>query len=320
MRAVVQDRYGPPEVLRIEELDRPVPAADELLVRVHASTVNQTDTHFRGATQPLIRLITGMRRPRVRIAGREFAGVVEAIGPAVTKFAVGDRVFGIRIGANADYLCVRETRIVATIPSGLSFAEAAAIPDGGYQGIVHLTRAGVGPGTELLVYGASGSCGTAAVQIGKAWGARVTAVTSTGNLDLLRSLGADEVIDYRTTDFTDNGTAYDVILDAVGKLSFSRTRGSLKPGALWVATDDLRNLLWWAWTSRSRRSRLVFAAPRFSREQFLTLRALVESGRYRGVIDRSYPLEDVVEAHRYVETWRKRGNVVLTVVPEGALG
>lgn len=313
MKAVVQDRYGPPEVLRVEEVARPVPGDDEVLVRVHASTVNQTDAHFRSPSQPLTRILTGVRRPRRRITGRDFAGTVDAVGARVTRFAVGDRVFGIRSGANAEYVAVRQTRLIARMPRGMSFEDAAAIPDGAYQAFTHLSRAGVGTGTRLLVYGASGSCGSASVQVAKAWGAHVTGVTSTKNVELVRSLGADVVIDYRTEDFTKNGQLYDVILDAVGKLSFRRTRRSLRPGGLWVATDGLLNLLWWGWTRFVGDRRLVFATPRQRQDDLVAVRDLIEAGRYRAVVDRVYPLDQVVEAHRYVDTWRKVGNVVLSI-------
>jgi NADPH:quinone reductase-like Zn-dependent oxidoreductase len=312
MRAVVQDRYGPPEVLRVEDVERPVPKEDEVLVRVHASSVTQTDCHARRAKPVLWRLIRGLRRPKWRL-GWELAGVVEAAGAEVTKFAPGDRVFGFRRGANADYVCVRETGLLAHMPDGMSFEDAAAVYDGAYQALTHLRRAGVGSDTRLLVYGASGSCGTAAVQIGKYFGAHVTAVCNTKNVDLVRSLGADEVIDYQQEDFTRNGETYDVILDAVGKLSFLHTRRSLRPGGLWVPTDGLHNIVWWISTGLFGGRKLVFASPVQKRDDVLLLKRLLESGQYRAVVDRVYSLADVVEAHRYVDSWQKTGNVVLSL-------
>jgi NADPH:quinone reductase-like Zn-dependent oxidoreductase len=319
MRAVVHDRYGPPEVLHLEEVERPIPKDDELLVRVRASTVTQTDCHMRRARPLLWRPFLGWRRPRKRILGIEFAGEVEAIGAAVADFSVGDRVFGLRNGAHAEYLCVREAGFVSRMPAGLDFQEAAAICDGANQGYVNLKGAKVGRGTRLLVYGASGSCGTAAVQLGKHYfGAHVTAVCDTPNVDLVRSLGADEVIDYLREDFTTNGQTYDVVLDAVGKHSFVRARRALARDGAYAATDRLYNLPLALLTSRSRK-RVVFTIERRpNRENIAVFKELVETGKYRPVIDRVYPLEDVVEATRYVDTWRKVGNVVLALNGAGS--
>ena len=291
-----------------------MPAADELLVRVHASTVNRTDTHLRGAKPFIWRFMAGFRRPKQRIAGREFAGEVEAVGRDVTEFAPGDRVFGVRGGSNAEYVCVRETGLVAHMPAGLSFEEAAAICDGAYQGLGPLRKLKVGEGTRLLVYGATGSCGTAAVQMARHFGAHVTAVGNTKNIELVRSLGADEVIDRFQEDFTKNGETYDIIFDAVGKLSFLRSRGSLKqPGGIFVATDGLHNFIWRVWTSRIGNRKLVFFVEWPTQKDIRFFKELIEAGEYRAVIDRTYPLDDVAEAHRYVETLEKTGNVVLTM-------
>jgi len=205
MRAVVHDRYGPPDVLRIEDVQRPVPAEDELLVRVHATTVTQTDCHMRAARPFVWRFMLGLRRPRRRTLGLEFAGVVEDVGSAVTQFAVGGRVFGLCSSAHAEYVCVRESRLVAAIPAGMSFEEAAAVCDGMSQALGALRKGRVGPGTRLVVYGASGSLGTGAVQLAHYLGAHVTAVCNTPNVQLVRSLGADEVIDYTQEDFTESG-------------------------------------------------------------------------------------------------------------------
>ena len=313
MRAALQERYGPPEILRVADVDRPEPQADEILVRVRATTVNRTDTHLRAAKPFIWRFMAGFRRPKQRIAGREFAGEVAAIGANVTEFAAGDRVFGIRTGSNAEFVCVREAGLVAHVPAGLSFEEAAAICDGAYQGLGPLRKVKVGEGTRLLVYGATGSCGTATVQLARHFGAHVTAVANTKNVELVRSLGADEVIDYLQEDFTKNGQTYDVIFDAVGKLSFRRTRQSLKPGGLWVATDGLHNFLWRAWTSRIGDRKLVFIVEWPTKEDIRFFKELVEAGEYRAVIDRTYPLEDIAEAHAYVETLQKTGNVVITL-------
>ena len=313
MRAIVHDRYGPPEVLRLEEVERPTPAAGEVLVRVRASTVTQTDCHMRRARPFVWRFMLGFRRPKGRILGSEFAGEVEAVGTGVTELAPGDRVFGMRTGAHAELLRVREAGVIARMPDGLTFEEAAAVCDGAFQALGHLRAGGVGEGTRLLVYGASGSCGTAAVQIGRHLGAHVTAVCTAKSLELVRSLGADEVIDYTQQDFTKSGQTYDVILDAVGKHSFLRSRGSLRPGGLFVATDGLHNIPLALVMRPLRRRKVVFDVSRPTREDILFLRSLLEAGEYRAVIDRTYPLEDVVEATRYVDSWQKTGNVVLTV-------
>jgi NADPH:quinone reductase-like Zn-dependent oxidoreductase len=313
MKAVVHHRYGPPDVLRLEHVERPVPKDDEILVRVHATTVSQTDCHLRRGTIPL-RFFSGLLRPKRKVLGIELAGEVEAVGAAVSEFEVGDRVFGVRWwGAHAEYMCVPAAGPRAHMPAGTTFEEAAAVCDGATQALTHLRRASVGTGTRLLVYGGSGSCGTAAVQLGKHFGAHVTAVCNTKNVELVRSLGADEVIDYLHEDFTKNGETYDVILDAVGKHSFRRSRESLKPGGLFVATDRLVNLVHALWTRRFGDKKVVFANPKPTKADIVLIKELIEAGEYRAVIDRTYPLEDVVEAMRYVETWQKTGNVVLTV-------
>ena len=313
MRAVVHDRYGPPEILRIETLERPVPADDEVLVKVRATTVTRTDVHMRAAKPFFWRFMLGLRRPRRRILGLEFAGVVEAVGSNVTQFMVGDRVFGARNGSHAEYVCVREAGVIAQIPEGMSFTEATALTDGFYQAYGGLTHANVDGDTRLLIYGASGSYGTAAVQLGKHhFGAHVTAVCNTKNLELVRSLGADEVVDYLKDDFTRSGKRYDVVVDAVGKHSFYRSRRVLADDGLYVATDRLYNFPL-VFLTKLGRKRVVFTGERPAKKHVLLLKELIEAGKYRAVVDRTYPLEDVLEATRYVESWQKTGNVVLTV-------
>jgi len=318
MRAVVHDRYGPPGVLRVEDVERPVPKDDEVLVRVHATTVTRTDCHMRAARPFIWRFMLGLRRPKRRILGVELAGEVEAVGPAVTRYRVGDRVFGAKAGSHAEYVCVREGGVLAHIPDGLTFEQAAAVTDGFHQGLGPLRRANVGQGTRLVVYGASGSCGTAAVQLAKHhFGAHVTAVCNTKNVDLVSSLGADEVLDYtRGEDFTKRGETYDVVLDAVGRHSLWRSRKALEPRGLFFATDRLYNFPLAALTSVFGRRKVVFTLERPTREDQLLLAALLAEGKYRPVIDRTYPLEDVVEATEYVETFQKTGNVVLVVRKE----
>ena len=318
MKAVVQDRYGPPDVLRIEDVERPVPKADEILIRVRASTVSQTDTHVRAAHPFFWRLIGGLRRPRWRTLGVDLAGEVEAVGSAVTEFHVGDAVFGSPssyLGCHAEYFCSRTGRALALKPAGLSFEEAAAVYDGGSQALSTIRQAEAGPGRRILVYGASGSLGTAAVQLAKHFGAHVTGVTSTKHLDLVRSLGADEVVDYTREDFTRSGRRYDAIIDAVGKHTFRRARRALAPGGVFVATDGLENVLIWAAMRLVRRRRLRFGAGRRTKEDVELLKGLIEAGEYRPIIDRTYPMAEVADAHRYVEAWHKTGNVVLSIDP-----
>ena len=313
MKAVVRERYGPPEVLRIEEVERPVPKDDELLVRIRATSVTRTDLHMCAAKPFFWRFMLGLRRPKSKVLGLEFAGEVEAVGSAITEFRVGDRVFGLRNGAHAEYVCVGEERLVAHMPEHMAFEEAGGSLRRLLPGPGHLSHAGVGQGTRLAVYGASGSCGTAAVQLGKHhFGAHVTAICNTKNLELVRSLGADEVVDYLNEDFTKRGERYDVVLDAVGKHSYFRSRRALEPHGQFAATDRLYNIPL-ALLTRVLKKRVVFASGRPQREDILLLKELLEAGKYRAVIDRTYPLEDVVEATKYVESFQKVGNVVLTV-------
>ena len=322
MRAVVQDRYGPPEVLRIEDVEKPVPREDEVLIRIRATTVTQTDTHARAAHPFFWRFIIGFRRPKWRTLGVELAGEIEAVGAAVSQFSVGDHVFGQGVGsqwfgAHAEFICLRESAPLAHKPAGLSFEEAAAVCDGALQALSTLRQADAREGRRIVIYGASGSLGTAAVQLAKQFGAHVTAVCNTKNVELVRSLGADEVVDYLLEDFTKNGQTYDAIIDAVGKYGFFRGRRSLKPGGIYVATDFGRSALEtivvaigsrWVGTRR-----MKFSAGRRSKQDVLLMKGLIEAGKYRAVIDRRYPLEQVAEAHAYVETWQKTGNVVLTM-------
>jgi NADPH:quinone reductase-like Zn-dependent oxidoreductase len=324
MKAVVYDRYGPPEVQRLEAVERPVPKEDDVLIRVHATTVNRLDVHTREANRRsglavslLSRMVSGLQRPRQPILGSEFAGEVEAVGAAVKEFAVGDRVFGnsgLRFGAHAEFMCMRESARIAHMPAGSSFEEAAPITDGALNALTCLTAADLKPGRRILIYGASGAIGTAGVQLARYFDADVTAVCNTKNLELVKSLGADRVIDYTKEDFTKNGQTYHVIFDAVGKHSFKRSKASLEPGGLYLPTDGFENLVLALWTPRFGGKKVVFQIPpRQTKQDVLFLKELVEAGKFRPVIDRTYPLEEVIEATRYVETEQKTGNVVLTV-------
>src|SRR5437773_7484289 len=317
MRAVVFDRYGAPDVLRLEDVVQPVPKEDEVLVKMHATTVTRSDCAVRAGKPFISRFFTGLRRPKQRILGTELAGEVEAVGAAVHEFAVGDHVFGttsaFRFGTHAEFICMQESAPLAHKPAGMSFEEAAAVCDGVVLALMCLRGADVRQGQRILIYGASGSIGTAGVQLAKYFGADVTAVCGTKNLELVRSLGADSVIDYTRQDFTGNGEKYDFIFDAVGMHSFWRCRGSLKPGGIYVPTDGIGNLFLAMWTSKIGDRKVLFPIPRYTKKDVLFLKELIEAGKYRAVIDRRYPLEDVVEATKYVETRQKTGNVVLTV-------
>ena len=317
MRAVVYDRYGPPEVQRLEDVARPVPKEDEVLVKIHATTVNRTDCGWRSAKPFFVRYFIGLRGPKHKILGMELAGEVEAVGAAVTDFEVGDQVFGVKsFGAHAEFVCIREGGPLARKPAGMTSEEAAAVCDGASTALSCLRGANLRRGQKILIYGASGSIGTAAVQLAKYFGADVTAVCNTKNVELMRSLGADEVVDYLQEDFTKNGERYDVIFDSVGKHSFRRCRRSLKPGGIYLETD--LGFMWHVpilalltrWVGDKK---VTLGIAKYTKQDVLFIKELIEGGNYRAVIDRRYPLEDVVEATRYVETLEKTGNVVLTV-------
>jgi NADPH:quinone reductase-like Zn-dependent oxidoreductase len=307
-------------VLRLEEVERPVPGDDQVLIRIHATTVTRTDTGLRSAELFISRFFTGLVRPKRKILGLELAGEVEAVGSAVTEFAVGDEVFGvIGAGAHAEFAAVPQSAALTYKPAGMTFEEAAAVCDGAALALACLRKAGRLEGRTVLVYGASGSVGTAGVQLAKHFGAHVTAVCNTENLELVRSLGADEVVDYTQEDFTKNGKTYDVVFDAVGKHSFRRSRGSLKLGGSYLETDlgfmwhvpPLALLTKWVGDKK-----VKLGITHYTKEDVVFLKDLIEAGEYRAVIDRKYPLDDVVEATRYVETGQKTGNVVL-IVSEG---
>jgi NADPH:quinone reductase-like Zn-dependent oxidoreductase len=318
MRAVVHDRYGPPEVLRVEEVERPVPKENEVLVRVHASTVTRGEAMgVRSVEYRFTRVFNGIRRPRRTGFGSELAGRVEEVGAAVTEFRVGDKVFGIEVGANAEYVAVRESGVIAQKPTVLTYEEAAAIPDGSLLALSCLRPGYPLRGKSVLVYGAAGSVGTAAVQLlAHHFEAEVAAVCDTKDVELVRSLGARDALDRFSEDFTKNGQTYDVIFDAVGRHSFRRCRRSLKPGGIYISMDlgfmyhvPLLGLVTRFVGSR----RGTLGLGRYRKEDLLLIRELVEAGKYRPVIDRTYALDEVVEATRYVESGLKTGNVVIRV-------
>jgi NADPH:quinone reductase-like Zn-dependent oxidoreductase len=322
MRAVVYDRYGPADVLHIAEVPRPTPKADEVLVKVHAAAVTRADGETRSANRrsgrivsTISRLVFGFRTPRQPILGKDFSGEVAEAGSEVAQFKVGDQVFGstgFRFGAHAEYLTIKASRYVATMPKGASFVEAAAVTDGGIYALTPLRGAHIQKGQKVLVYGASGAIGTSGVQLAKHFGAEVTAVCQTRHFDLVKSLGADHVIDYTLEDFTKNGELYDVIFDAVGKHSFRRCEGSLKQGATYLPTDKFENMVL-AMRPLPRDGKTVKFLVAAQRDDVQFLKGLIEAGEFRPVIDRTYAFEDVVEAARYVDTEQKVGNVILNI-------
>jgi NADPH:quinone reductase-like Zn-dependent oxidoreductase len=320
MKAVVVERYGPPEVLRIKERPTPRPKEDEILIRINATTVTSADWRIRSQTVPtgfglIMRLVFGLRKPRQPILGSELAGEVAAIGHDVSRFQVGERVFAfsdVRMGCHAEYIVVAEDGMVVPIPSGLTDDTAAALSFGGTTALDFLRRGKVQRGDRLLVNGASGAVGTAVVQLARHFGAEVTGVCSGANVDLVRSLGAAHVIDYTQTDFTRNGETYDVIVDTVGTAPFSRCRRSLKDGGrLLLVLAGLPEMLKGLWVSLTSRHTVIAGPATVKREDLRQLAALAEAGDFHPVIDRIYPLDQIVEAHRYVDTGRKKGNVII---------
>ena len=309
MKAVVHERYGSPDVLSVRDVARPAPAGDEVLVHVRASTVTRTDCGLLRARPFFIRIFTGLLRPKHPIAGMEFAGEVTAIGEDVTEFSSGDRVFGVKQGSNAEYVCVRERGAIARMPSGMSFEQAAAVADGGCSALSTLRQAGLQAGQRVVVYGASGSIGTAAVQVATHQGAHVTAVCGPNALDLARSLGAEEVVDYTREDYAARGETYDLVFDAVGKSSYRRCRRAVPRDGLYMTMDG--GFMWHAPFLALLNKRVKLGVARYRQEDVETLAGMLEAGAYRPVIDRTYPLEQVIEATRYVETGQKTGNVVL---------
>jgi NADPH:quinone reductase-like Zn-dependent oxidoreductase len=321
MRAAVNTTYGPPEVVRVVEVDKPAAGDNEVLVKVHATTVNRTDCGLRAARPFIVRFFVGLRRPRFTVLGCEFAGEVEAVGAGVTSFAVGDRVFGFsgsRFGGHAEYLAVPDDGWLATVPADLRYEEVAPSTEGAQYALTLIRTAKIRPGQDVLVNGATGAIGSAAVQLLRQLGATVTATCGTDHLELVRSLGADRVIDYTAEDFTRDTQTYDVVLDAVGKSSFGRCRRLLRPGGLYLSTD-LGPL--------SQNPVLALVTPLFGGRKvrfpnpvrqdqaavMRTVRELLSSGTFRPLIDRRYRLDQIVEAYTYVETGRKVGSVVIDV-------
>jgi len=319
MRAVICTKYGPPEVLQLREVEEPVPKDDEVLVKIHATTVTSGDVRLRSFTwAPWFRLparvMFGFTRPRKTIPGNELSGKVEAVGKNVKRFRKGDQVYGIiwKVsfgGANADYICLTEDNVEKK-PSNMTYEEAAAVPIGGMTALVLLRKGKIQRGQKILIYGASGSVGTFAVQLAKYFEAEVTGICSTTNIDLVRSLGADKVIDYTKEDFTQKGETYDIIFDSVIKTSFSRCKGSLKRKGVFITVDY--PILQAFWTSIFCRRKVIFGIAN-KIEDLTFLRELIEKRKLKSVIDKTYRLDQIVEAHRYVESGHKKGNVVINM-------
>lgn len=324
MKAIVFTEYGPPDVLQLKEVEKPTPKDDEVLIRVYATTVTSGDYRMRSspASMRILGLLfginLGLTRPRNTILGSDLAGGIESVGKDVELFSKGDQVFGttgVSLGANAEYVCMPEDGVLAITPANMTYDEAAAIPFGALTALRFLRDKGnIQSGQEVLIYGASGSVGTAAVQLAKYFGAEVTGVCSTTNLEMVKSLGADKVIDYTKEDFTKSGETYDVIYETVGKSSFSRNMRSLKKEGIYLAGNaGMLQTFQMLWTSMIGSKKVLFGPEFGRREDLILLKELSEAGKLKPVIDRRYPLEQMAEAHRYVEKGHKKGNVVITV-------
>lgn len=320
MKAAVRSRYGPPDVVRLAEFDDPVVGDHDVLIAVHVTTVNRTDCGFRSGHPWIVRFFSGLVRPKVQILGSEFAGVVEAVGRSVTRYQVGDRVFGFsegRFGAHAERLTMQEDGALATVPEGMPFEEVAPSTEGSHYALSLITKARIGSNHRVLMNGATGAIGSAAVQLLKDLGAYVVAVCGAEHVELVRGLGADRVIDRDATDFTRDEETYDVVFDAVGKSSFGRCRHLLGPRGIYLSTDlgplSSNPLLALVTPPFGRRKVMFPIPPRHTRREVERIAQMLASDRFRPVIDRRYPLEQIVEAYRYVETGQKIGNVPIEV-------
>jgi NADPH:quinone reductase-like Zn-dependent oxidoreductase len=321
MKAAVRTRYGPPEVVEIREVERPIPKDDEVLVRIHATTVNRTDCGIRAAKPWILRLLLGLRKPRREVIGTEFAGIVEAVGRDVRSIKVDDRVFGYDerwFGAHAEYKTMRADGALALIPPNMRYEEVAPGTEGSHYSLGFIRKAKIQPGHDVLVNGATGAIGSAAVQLLNELGANVTAVCGTEHVELVRGLGAARVIDYTTEDFTRREGSYDVVLDAVGKSSFGRCKPLLKPKGIYLSSELGpwgQNPLLALIAPLVRGKKVLFPFPRYDQQMIRYLGDLIGSGAFKPVIDRVYPLERIVEAYRFAETGQKVGNVVISLQP-----
>ena len=322
MKAAVYEKYGPPEVVFIREVQKTAPEDNEILLKVYSSTVNRTDAGFRSAVYVISRFFSGLFHPKRQILGSDFAGVIEAVGKNVRSFQAGEKIFGFsdqKFGGHAEFMTIAEDDAIAHMPSSASFAQAAALPEGAHYALSNIRAAKVKAGQDVMVYGATGAIGSAAVQLLKHFGAKVTAVSNTKNIELVKGLGADEVIDYQTQDFSKTEKRFDFIFDAVGKSSFGACKPLLKPKGIYISTELGKNSenIWRSiTTSFSGGKRLMFPLPETKKEDMVLLATLFEQGEFKPVIDRSYSLDQIVEAYQYVESGQKTGNVVLEILSE----
>jgi len=319
MKAIVHTRYGPPEVVKLMEVPKPTPKNNEVLIKVYASTVNRTDSGFRSAEYFISRFWSGLFRPKYKTLGCEFSGTIEEVGREVTGFKIGDRVFGYNdetFGGHAEYLTIDENKAIAMIPGNLAFIEAAPISEGAHYALCDIRASKVKKGQKALVYGATGAIGSSAVQLLKHFGVSVTAVCNTKNVELLKSLGADHVIDYQTQDFTQTNEKFHFIFDAVGKSSFKQCKSLLTEKGIYVSTElgkNAENVFLALFTPLFSKRKVIFPIPTIDKQDLLFLKELVENGEYKPVTDRVYRFEQIVEAYKYVESGQKTGNVILKI-------
>jgi NADPH:quinone reductase-like Zn-dependent oxidoreductase len=326
MKAVITTKYGPPEVLEVREVGKPAPKDDDILIKIHATTVTAGDCELRSLKLPflyqlMLRMGFGFTKPRNKIPGTELAGEIEAVGKDVKRFKEGDQVFGsagLGFGANAEYICLPEEPEemeggVTTKPANMTYEEAATVPFGGRDSLHFLRLGDLQSGQKILINGAGGSIGTFAIQLAKLSGAEVTAVDSTPKLDMLRSLGADHVIDYTREDFTESGQVYDVIFDVIGKASFSRSEKSIVQNGTYLLANPVSQMIPALWARMKSSNEIIMQTASGTIEDLIYLRELIEDGKLKTIIDRTYPLEQIIEAHRYVEKGGKLGNVVITM-------
>ena len=322
MKAVICTKYGPPDVLQLKEVTKPVPRDNEVLIRIYATTVTKYDCWVRSSTAPTgfwlpMRIASGLRKPKKTILGTELSGEIEAAGKDATRLKKGDQVFGypgMNLGAYAEFICLPEDGVIAIKPSNITYEEAASIPQGALTALFFLRKGNVQSGQKVLIFGASGGVGNYAVQLAKYFGAEVIGVCSTTKFELVKSLGADKVIDYTKEDFTKSGETYDIILDTIGKSSVSGCKRSLKNDGFYLLTTfGLPKLVQILWLSMTSKRKVFYGLLKERTEDLIFLKELIEAGKIKAVIDRSYPFEQAAEAHRYVETGRKKGNVVITM-------
>lgn len=319
MRAIINTEYGPPEVVSLMEVDKPVPKDNEVLIKIYATTVNRTDCGFRSAQYFISRFYSGLLRPKFKTLGNEFAGVIETIGKDVKLFNIGEKVFGYndtKFGAHAEYMTMAEHEAITTMPGNLTYEEAAPLTEGGHYALCNIRAVKIKAGQNVMVYGATGAIGSAAVQLLKYFGAKVTAVCSTNNIELVKSLGADVVIDYTKQDFTKTDQTFDFVFDAVGKSSFGQCKPLLNKKGIYISTElgkNSENIFLALTTKFFNNKKVLFPLPTISKEDVIFLKELAETGKYKPVIDRQYRLEQIVEAYKYVETGQKTGNVVITL-------